>query len=152
MGTAEVLRLGAAGPDGRRPLMVWAYGASVRACNTALQRLGADAAGVTVVNARFAKPVDQALLAELGASHDRMLTIEDHALPGGFGSAMTEAAADLGLDLSIRRLGVRDELVAHATRDQQLAAHGIDAAGIAATIGDLLGLGRETAIPFARPA
>ena len=55
--------------------------------------LGGEAAGVTLVNARFAKPIDAALLAELARTHTQVLTIEDHALHGGFGSVVAETVA-----------------------------------------------------------
>jgi 1-deoxy-D-xylulose-5-phosphate synthase len=151
LGKAEVLRLGEPAATGKRPLMVWAYGAPVRTAHLALQQLGADASGVTLVNARFAKPIDAALLAELAASHGRVLTLEDHALPGGFGSVVAETIGDLGLDLALTRVGVRDELVAHASREQQLAAMGLDVAGVAAQIRRLIS-GPAQAIPFARTA
>jgi 1-deoxy-D-xylulose-5-phosphate synthase len=148
LGKAEVLRRGAAGADGRVPLMVWAYGAGVRTAWEALQQLGDVANGVTLVNARFAKPLDTALLAELAASHAGMLTIEDHALVGGFGAAVAEAVVDLGLALRVSRLGVRDELVPHAAREQQIAGQGLDRAGVAKRIRELLGIHEGQTIPF----
>jgi 1-deoxy-D-xylulose-5-phosphate synthase len=148
LGKAEILRRGAAGADGVAPLMVWAYGASVRAAWEAIATLGDDGAGVTLVNARFAKPIDAALLAELAKGHARVLTVEDHALMAGFGSVVAETAADLGLAIPISRLGVRDELVAHASREQQLAAQGLDKAGIAKRIRDLIGARDAQTIPF----
>jgi 1-deoxy-D-xylulose-5-phosphate synthase len=144
IGKAEVLRRG----DG--PLMIWAYGASVYQCWLALELLGEDAAGVTLVNARFCKPFDEALLVELAASHGHLMTVEDHALPGGFGAAVAEHIADAGLALRVTRVGVRDELVAHASRAQQLASHGLDAAGIAASVKRVLGLEGGSSIPFRR--
>ena len=147
LGKAEVLRLGD-GP-GTKPLMVWAYGACVRTAHLALQELGNEAAGVTLVNARFAKPIDSTLLRDLAATHAQVLTLEDHALPGGFGSVVAETVADLGLDLRVTRGGVRDELVAHASRDQQLAAMGLDIPGVAAQIRRLV-KGQTSAIPFTR--
>lgn len=144
LGRAEVLRRG----DG--PLMVWAYGASVLQAQLALDRLGEAAAGVTLVNARFCKPFDDDLLRDLAAIHGQILSIEDHALPGGFGATVAERIADLGLGLRLTRLGVRDELVGHAGRGQQLADHGLDAAGIATSIRRCLGLDDSSAIPFRR--
>jgi 1-deoxy-D-xylulose-5-phosphate synthase len=143
LGKAEVIRQGDSG------LMVWAYGYGVYAAWQALVMMGEAAAGVTLVNARFAKPLDQALLAELAATHRQVLSIEDHALPGGFGSCVAEAIIDADLDLRLTRLGVRDELVAHASRPQQLADHGIDPVGIAAAIRRLI-TPAQGAIPFTR--
>jgi 1-deoxy-D-xylulose-5-phosphate synthase len=116
----------------------------------ALEEMGETAAGVTLVNARFAKPFDGALLAELAKTHDRVLTLEDHALPGGFGSIVAETVADLGLDLAIHRLGIRDELVLHASREQQLAQQGLDRAGVARRIRQLLDGNRQESLQFVK--
>lgn len=90
------------------------------------------------------------LLAELAATHARVLTLEDHALMGGFGSALCECAADRGLALQIHRGGVRDELVAHASREQQLAAQGLDVGGVVARIRGLISRQGNEPIPFVR--
>ncbi|MBN8524527.1 MAG: 1-deoxy-D-xylulose-5-phosphate synthase [Planctomycetes bacterium] len=145
LGKAEILRRG----DGN--LMVWAYGASVKVCHDAIADLGEHGRGITLVDARFAKPLDGALLAELAAEHGEILTVEDHVLPGGFGSVVAEEIADRGLRLRLHRAGIRDELVPHASREQQLAAHGIDRAGVAKRIRAILGIG-TTVIPFTRTA
>lgn len=126
-GRAEVLKLG-------HGVMVWAYGPMVARAWEAIEELGKD---ITLVNARFAKPFDDDLLATLAADHHTVLTLEDHALSGGFGSVVSEAVHDRGLACMVRRLGVRDELVPHATRAQQLAEHGLDVAGILAVLREL---------------
>ena len=153
LGKAEVVRAGLVpgGVASDAPLMIWAYGAPVRTAWLALQELGAEAAGVTLVNARFAKPFDVALLTSLAKTHTQVLTLEDHALQAGFGSVVSEAIADAQLDLRLTRVGVRDELVAHASRDQQLAAQGLDVAGVVASIRRLLQVPAKT-IPFVRSA
>ncbi|MBA3845274.1 MAG: 1-deoxy-D-xylulose-5-phosphate synthase [Planctomycetes bacterium] len=149
LGKAEVISRG----DGE--LMIWAYGHMVAVCQKALEQLGDDEHGrplrdtVTLVNARFAKPLDGALLAELAATHRRCITAEDHALPGGFGSIVCETASDLGLALPIERWGVRDELVPHAPRPRQLADHGLDVAGVAARLRQILDRRQRRTIPFA---
>lgn len=148
-GRAEIIRRGTAGAPGAG-LMVWAYGAPVKTAWEALAELGDAAAGVTLVNARFAKPVDGTTLAALAADHGTVLTLEDHTLPGGFGAALAEEAADRGLVLRIVRGAVRDELVPHATRDQQLAAHGLDRAGVVERLRALLGLAGQAPIRFTR--
>ncbi len=150
LGKAEILRQGAQPIAGKRPLMIWAYGAPVKTAWEALQDLGEAAEDVTLVNARFAKPIDGDLLADLARSHAAVLTIEDHALPGGFGSVVAETISDRGLALACHRVGVRDELVPHATRPQQLAAHGLDRAGIVRRIRQILGLGDAAPIPFVK--
>ncbi len=130
--------------------MIWAYGASVYQSWLALQAMGGDASQVTLVNARFCKPFDDDLLVELTASHQQILTVEDHALPGGFGAALAERVVDLGLPVRVKRLGVSDELIGHASRNQQLRDQGIDAAGIQVEIRRLLGLESSSVIPFRR--
>ena len=145
LGKAEVLRLGGS------PLMVWAYGSTVKSCHDALALLGEAGRGVTLVDARFAKPFDGELLADLAFDHAEVLVVEDHCLPGGLGSVVAEAVADRGLRLRVHRAGIRDELVPHATREQQLADHGLDAAGIAKRIRTILGIGTSV-IPFPRTA
>ena len=149
LGKAEVLVHGHAEGNAPVALMIWAYGSCVKTCHEALQLLGPAASGVTLVNARFAKPIDLALLTELAKSHARILTVEDHALMGGFGSALAEAACDAGIVLPITRLGVRDQLIPHASREQQLAAEGLDPAGVLRRVIELLGLQVKT-IPFPR--
>lgn len=129
LGKAELIRRGTPAM-GQPRLMVWNYGALCNRVWEAIDALGADGAAVTLVNARFAKPVDAEMLRRLARDHDTIISVEDHALPGGFGAALGETILDLGLKLRLRRLGVADELVAHATREQQLAQQGLDAAGI----------------------
>lgn len=147
LGKAEILNRGHGG------IMVWAYGAMVRRAWDALrEHLPAEAADrITLVNARFAKPIDVELLGELANDHHTMVTLEDHALPGGFGAAVSEAVADTGLSLRLIRRGVRDELVAHAPRPQQLIEQGLDEVGVAETLAELLDIdlaGINSPIPF----
>jgi len=147
LGQAEVLRPASGAPSA---LMVWAYGPLVQTAWQALERLGAEAAGVTLVNARFAKPIDGDLLERLSATHAEVLTLEDHALMGGFGSIVAETAADRGLALRVHRAGIRDELVPHAARSRQLADHGLDLAGVVRRLRRLLGLAEAETIVFPR--
>ena len=152
LGKAEVLRLATTANGAQRTahVMIWAYGSAVKTAFEALDDLGDDAARVTLVDARFAKPLDMELFTRLAADHRTVVTIEDHALPGGFGSIVAEAAADRGLDLRIHRLGVRDELVPHAAREYQLAAHGLDRAGVARKLRVLLSASGADPIAFTR--
>lgn len=86
----------------------------------------------TVVNMRFAKPLDGELLAHQVPTHRLVVTVEDHALTGGFGAAVIEHINDhhLSLQSEVERFGVRDEFVPHASQAEQHAAQGYDAAGI----------------------
>lgn len=87
---------------------------------------------VTVINARFAKPLDRALLAKEIPNYATVCTLEDHAVQGGFGSAVLEFVNDEGIALRgpIRRFGVGDEYVAHASQAEQHAALGYDVKSI----------------------
>jgi 1-deoxy-D-xylulose-5-phosphate synthase len=88
----------------------------------------------TVVNMRFAKPLDEALLLDLAADHSHFITIEEHALAGGFGSAVLEFAIDRALGVSIERLGVPGVLVAHDSQERQRALFGLTAANLAGRV------------------
>jgi 1-deoxy-D-xylulose-5-phosphate synthase len=106
----------------------------------AAARLDAEGVRMTVASARFAKPVDAGLLARLAQAQPWILTVEDHTLPGGFGSAVLEAAAAGGADSrKIHRLAVPEEFVEQDSRAAQLAAAGLDAQGIAARARALCG-------------
>jgi 1-deoxy-D-xylulose-5-phosphate synthase len=139
LGKAQVLKAGSPGGP-----MVWTYGVMADRAIAACERLGSEADSVCVVDARFAKPVDAELLEQLAADHPVLITAEDHALAGGFGSCMAEAALDLGLQLKVQRLGVRDELVSHASRSQQLADQGLDVHGLEDALRRALGLTTRT--------
>jgi 1-deoxy-D-xylulose-5-phosphate synthase len=92
---------------------------------------------VSVYDARFAKPVDAALIRSLLERRVPILTIEDHGIVGGFGSAVIEAAQEMGLDTTlISRLALPDAWVYQDSRARQLAEVGLDAAGIARGIRD----------------
>jgi 1-deoxy-D-xylulose-5-phosphate synthase len=89
-----------------------------------LAALGIDAA---VVNARFVKPLDQELFLELFSRIPRVITIEDHALAGGFGSAVLELLSDHGIrDVIVKRLGVPDRFIPHGTQDELRKMCGFD--------------------------
>jgi 1-deoxy-D-xylulose-5-phosphate synthase len=88
---------------------------------------------VGVINARFVKPLDRAAIVKAIEECSFVLTVEEGCLPGGFGSAVLEAASDAGLNTAhVRRLGLPDRYVLHAERDEQLAEVGLDVDGITA--------------------
>jgi 1-deoxy-D-xylulose-5-phosphate synthase len=85
----------------------------------------------TVVNARFVKPLDEALILSLAAQHGRVLTVEENVVAGGFGSAVLELLADHDLfGVTVKRLGIPDVFVEHGTQDVLRKKYGLDAAGI----------------------
>ncbi len=133
LGKAEVL---SEGDDG----VLLAYGAMVERAVAAGRLLAENGIHVSVVNARFAKPVDADLVARLSRSHPFVLTLEDHALAGGFGSAILETAATANARTDrIRCAGIPDLFVPHGSRDLHLAALGLAPEGIARTAAGFLG-------------
>ena len=99
----------------------------------------ADALNATVANMRFVKPLDHALIAELSASHDLLVTVEENAVMGGAGSAVNEWLLAQGISLPVLNLGLPDIYVEHAKPAQMLAECGLDAAGIENAIRERLG-------------
>jgi 1-deoxy-D-xylulose-5-phosphate synthase len=86
--------------------------------------------GATVVNMRFVKPLDAALVLELARAHNAIATVEDNAIAGGAGSAVAELLAAHGIGVPLLHLGLPDAFLEHASREQLLAEAGIDSAGI----------------------
>jgi 1-deoxy-D-xylulose-5-phosphate synthase len=102
----------------------------------AAERLEKDGIHVTVVNARFAKPIDEDMVTTAVTRGHPVITVEEHSVAGGFGSAVLETANRLGLPTDgIIRLGLAAErFYRHGSRAGQLAEAGIDAVGIAGTV------------------
>jgi 1-deoxy-D-xylulose-5-phosphate synthase len=108
---------------------------------------------ITVINARFVKPLDTALLLERIEAAPWTVTVEENALPTGFGSAVLEMVSDAGLAAGpITRLGLPDRFVEHGERGELLAELGLDAAGIAAACRRLAGRGPGAAASISHAA
>jgi len=132
LGRGEVL---ADGPDG----LVIACGTLLGEALRAAANLREEGLELTVVNARFVKPLDAALLERIEAA-PWTVTVEENALPTGFGSAVLELVADAGLAAGpIRRLGLPDRFIEHGERGELLAELGLDAVGIARACRELAG-------------
>jgi len=143
LGRAESL---STGPDG----LVIACGTLVGAAQEASRLLRAEGLEVGVINARFAKPLDTTLLLERIEVAPWVITLEENALPTGFGSAVLEAVHDAAIPCGpIVRLGLPDRFVEHGERGELLADLGLDAAGIAATCRKLAGRGAATTVATA---
>ncbi len=131
LGRAEVLR---EGDDGT----IIACGSVLPDCLAAAEQLAAEGIGLSVLNARFAKPLDTGAILGAVEGSPFALTVEEGQLMGGFGSAVLEAAADAGVETAgLRRLGIPDRYIEHATRNELLAELRLDADGIAATCREL---------------
>ncbi|MHB8950183.1 MAG: 1-deoxy-D-xylulose-5-phosphate synthase [Rhodoferax sp.] len=94
----------------------------------------AEKLNATVVNMRWAKPLDVALLLQVAAGHDALVTLEEGAVMGGAGSAVLEALQAAGVLKPVLQLGLRDEFIEHGDPAKLLALQGLDAAGIDASI------------------
>ncbi len=126
VGKGEVLRRG-------EDALIIAFGPLVQSAIQAADTLAAQhGITTTVINARFAKPLDTELLAAELPKHGLVCTLEDHALSGGFGSAVVEFANDAGIALRIpiKRFGIGDSFVPHASQAEQHAMHGYDTQSI----------------------
>ncbi|MGB4346953.1 MAG: 1-deoxy-D-xylulose-5-phosphate synthase [Burkholderiaceae bacterium] len=94
----------------------------------------AEALNATVANMRFIKPLDAQLVAQLAASHELIVTIEEGAIMGGAGSAVAEALAAAGIVRPLLQLGLPDKFIDHGDVQQLLAQCGLDAEGIITSI------------------
>ncbi len=114
LGTGEILREGGASEGAGRRVALIGYGSGVgKALGAAdLLATGCDLSA-TVVDARFAKPIDAGLMAQLAAEHDLLVTIEEGVLAGGFGSAVWESLNETGATPRILRVGLPDRYVTH---------------------------------------
>jgi 1-deoxy-D-xylulose-5-phosphate synthase len=140
-GKAEVLREG-------HDVGIVGYGAMVAPACAAAERLADAGVEATVVNARFAKPLDCDLLAGLAERLPLLVTVEDHALAGGFGSAVLETLASRGEPVCrVERLGIPDRFIEHGPREALLADLGLTAEGIAARVQSVLASLHEPAAP-----
>lgn len=115
-------------------VLILAYGSMVHPSLQAAQLLKEHGISATVVNARFAKPLDTELILPLAQARGRVVTVEEGCLQGGFGSAVVEALMDAGILLPVLRLGVPDRLVDHALPDESLGELGLTGSGIAEQI------------------
>ena len=89
---------------------------------------------LTVVNMRFVKPLDRALLLELARSHAGFATLEDNVVAGGAGSGVAELLSAEGLALPILHLGLPDAFQHHASREDLLSEAALDVAGVRAAL------------------
>lgn len=132
IGKGEVLK------DGSDLAMI-AIGSTVGPCLAAANQLAAEGLSVKVINARFVKPLDEDLILRTAAEIHKIMTVEENILQGGFGSAVLELLAEKGITgIQVKRLGIPDEFVKHATQAEQRRKYGIDEEGIIRSIKDML--------------
>jgi 1-deoxy-D-xylulose-5-phosphate synthase len=95
-----------------------------------------EALGATVVNMRFVKPLDAELVRRVAEQHELVVTVEEHQIMGGAGSAVCEALA--GSRKRVLLLGLPDRFVDHGDPGRLLASVGLDAAGIQKSVSDVM--------------
>ena len=117
-----------------RGVAILAFGTLLYAALEAAEKLNA-----TVVNMRWAKPLDTELLLQVAANHQGLVTLEDGAKMGGAGSAVMEAMHAAGLALPVLQLGLSDAFIEHGDPAHLMALQGLDAAGIAASVQERFG-------------
>ncbi|HTX04676.1 MAG TPA: 1-deoxy-D-xylulose-5-phosphate synthase [Steroidobacteraceae bacterium] len=115
--------------EGRCGLALLAFGPMVEPAARIAERLDA-----TLVNMRFVKPLDEALILELAGRHRAFITIEENAVHGGAGSAVGELLAAEGVSLPLLQIGIPDRFIEHGSRDSCLIAAGLDAQSLSATV------------------
>jgi 1-deoxy-D-xylulose-5-phosphate synthase len=95
----------------------------------------AEKLDATLVNMRFVKPLDEDLLRRLAATHQCIVTVEENAVAGGAGSAVSECLDAAGIVREVHRIGIPDRFIEHGSREDCLAMAGLDAAGLERTFG-----------------
>lgn len=130
IGSGERLR---EGDDG----VIIAVGAAVEQALEAAELLAQDGLKLAVVDPRFVKPLDRKLLTAEAQRTGLVVTVEDHVLQGGFGSAVLELLADVGLAPTVLRLGLPDAFIEQGSQPELRSRYGLDAEGIAGSVRQL---------------
>jgi 1-deoxy-D-xylulose-5-phosphate synthase len=129
IGRGEIRRSGRKIALLSKKIAILAFGSMVKPSLGAAEELDA-----TVANMRFVKPLDEALVAELAASHDLLVTVEENVIMGGAGSAVLESLQRSRLKIPVLQLGLPDRFIDHGDPALQLASCGLDKDGILASI------------------
>jgi 1-deoxy-D-xylulose-5-phosphate synthase len=124
IGKAEILRNG-------DDLLIIGYGTMVYPAMQTAEILSEHGIEATVINGRFAKPLDTELILPLAEKIGRVVTLEEGCVIGGFGSAVAEALLDADIVVPVKRIGIPDELVDHATPDESKVELGLTSQQIA---------------------
>ncbi|NOT99933.1 MAG: 1-deoxy-D-xylulose-5-phosphate synthase [Sideroxydans sp.] len=122
VGKAEVRRAG-------KKIAILAFGSMLAPALQAAEQLDA-----TVVNMRFVKPLDEALVLRMASEHELVVTIEENTIQGGAGSAIAECLAQHGIRISLLHLGLPDQFIEQGEHKKMLADCALDAAGIQRSI------------------
>ena len=134
IGRGELLREG-------NDLVIVAYGSMVAPAMETAALLESAGLSASVINARFLRPLDQALIHPLARRVSRVVTMEEGTLSGGFGAAVLESLNDHDINVPVLRIGIPDQLVDHATPQQSKEALGLTPKQMSLKIQQRFGLG-----------
>jgi 1-deoxy-D-xylulose-5-phosphate synthase len=115
--------------EGQSGLAILVFGTLLHAVRPIAERLDA-----TVVDMRYIKPLDVALVKRIAARHRAVITVEENAVQGGAGSAVAETLAEADHSIPLHLIGIPDRFIEHGSREDCLALAGLDAAGLAKQI------------------
>jgi 1-deoxy-D-xylulose-5-phosphate synthase len=132
IGKGEVLQEGS-------DLAIIAIGSAVNPALAAVKRLSEEGFNIKVINARFVKPLDEELILKTVATIKKIITVEENVLQGGFGSAVLELLAEKNITgVGVKRLGLPDEFVHHASQAEQRDKYALNEEGIIRAIREML--------------
>ncbi len=139
VGKAELLSPQAIEEAEQQSCVVLAYGTAVEQAQLAAKELADEGISVTLVNARWAKPLDEELIMRLAKATRRIVTVEDHMVAGGFGSAVLEFLESRGMrDVDVRVIGYPDKLIEHGAPSILKELYGLSSSHIKDAVRDLL--------------
>jgi 1-deoxy-D-xylulose-5-phosphate synthase len=139
VGKAELLSPQAIEEAEQQSCVILAYGTAVEQAQLAAKELADEGISVTLVNARWAKPLDEELIMRLAKATRRIVTVEDHMVAGGFGSAVLEFLESRGMrDVDVRVIGYPDKLIEHGAPSILKELYGLSSSHIKDAVRDLL--------------
>lgn len=145
VGKAELLSPATLEEANRLSCAILAYGSTVAQAELAAQELAEEGIHVAVVNARWAKPLDEEMILSLAQGTRHLVTIEDHVLMGGFGSAVLELLEREGLhNITVRRIGLPDTFVEHGAPTILKELYGLSSAHLKEVVRDMLASQQHT--------
>jgi 1-deoxy-D-xylulose-5-phosphate synthase len=133
IGKGEIRRERVSVPDGEPKIAILAFGPMLQPSLKAAESLNA-----TVANMRFVKPLDEALVLELSARHDQLVTVEENVVAGGAGSAVLEVLEKYGVQMPVLQLGLPDRFIDQGDPAIQLAECGLTVEGIVQSVRERL--------------
>jgi 1-deoxy-D-xylulose-5-phosphate synthase len=140
-GQAEVLKEG-------KDAVILALGTMLHPSLDAAASLEKAGINASVVNCRFAKPLDADCILRAASSADCIVTVEENALQGGFGAAVMELLEEHGIQIPLKRIGVPDEFIEHGGQDELRARVGLNASGIEAAVKSLAARNKKIKLAF----